>query len=244
MKKLPKKEKEKMPVFTFNEVKRIYKNKKSQSNSDFSFVSDIFEEIRKKYIEKARKQGKDANQSWNAWSGKNFQKLISFIITDFISSTSWDVGVTDDNALRHNLLEEEFDKVRRNIVVFYGQYDIVPDADIVIYDKKCCKIIAILSCKASLRERIAQAAYWKVKLQSSIVTKHVLCYLISLDRDGDFFNKGEDISRNRIIVEFGELDGAYILNDIPESNKIKHFNKIFNDLDDILRKWFATNEAE
>jgi len=131
------------------------------------------------------------------------------------------------------------DKVRRNIVVFYDQYAIVPDADIVIYDKNSYKVIVVLSCKASLRERIAQAAYWKIKLQSADVTKHILCYLISSDKDSDFKNSGENISRNRIIVEFGELDGAYILRDIPESGKIKHFNKIFRDLNDILSNWFS-----
>ena len=51
--------------------------------------------------------------------------------------------------------------------------------------------------------------------------------MFSTDKDGDFSRTGEKISRNRIIVEFGELDGAWILRDIPESSKIKKFNHIF-----------------
>jgi len=65
-----------------------------------------------------------------------------------------------------------------------------------------------------------------------------VCYLVSSDKDDDFKDVGKDISRNRIIVEFGELDGAYIFKEIPESKKVKHFNKIFDDLDSIFDKWF------
>lgn len=240
MPKRKNKKKMKPPVMTFKEVKEIYQTKKQHiKTGDFGFVSNIFEEIHDEYIERAKKQGKDANQSWNSWSGKNFQKLISYIITDFIKNSIWKVGVTDDDTLRRNTLNEELDKVRRNIVVFYNQYAIVPDADIIIYDRNSYKVIAVLSCKASLRERIAQAAYWKIKLQSADVTRHILCYLVSSDKDKDFTRSGENISRNRIIVEFGELDGAYILKDIPESSKIKHFNKIFADLNGIFSNWFS-----
>ncbi len=68
---------------------------------------------------------------------------------------------------------------------------------------------------------------------------HMLCYLISSEKDGDFKNSGEGVSRNRIIVEFAELDRAYILKDIPESSKIKHFNEIFAGLNNILDHWFG-----
>lgn len=237
---MKKRKKRRPPVITFKEVGEIYKKKKLLAGEgDFGFVASIFSDIHDEYIKRAKKQGKDANQSWNAWSGKNFQKLIAYIIKDFIETSKGNlVSVTDDDALRSDKLEPELDRVRRNIEVFYSNYAIVPDADIIIYDKSNFQVIAVLSCKASLRERVAQAAYWKIKLQTGDTTKNVLCYLVSSDKDGDFENIGKDISRNRIIVEFGELDGAYILRQIPESQKVKHFNKIFADLKLIFDKWF------
>lgn len=226
------------PVMTFDEVIQIYKEKRKNSTANyFGFVKDIFDEIKESYKTKARKLGKDANQSWNSWSGHNFEKLINYIISDYIIMTEPRVGITSDDSLRTTSLEYELDKVRRNVEVFYKKYSIMPDADIIIYDKSTYSVIAILSCKASLRERVAQAAYWKIKLQSSKVTEGILYYLVSTDNDGDFVDIGEDISRNRIIVEEGEIDGAYIFrNDVPESKKVKRFEKIFEDIKLLLKE--------
>ena len=104
---------------------------------------------------------------------------------------------------------------KRSIEIFYDSYSIIPDADIIIYDKSSYRIIAVLSCKASMRERVAQSAYWKLKFQYNDTTKDILYYLLSPDNDGDFVHVGEKISRDRIIVEYGEIDKACL---IPESN--------------------------
>ena len=63
-------------------------------------------------------------------------------------------------------------------------------------------------------------------------------YLLSTDNDGDFLEIGENISRDRVIVEYGEIDRAYIFRDIPESDKVKNFSKIFDDLKVLFGKWF------
>lgn len=218
-------------VMSFDDVLKIYEGKKRDSPNNYSFVKNIFDEIKKVYKKKAAQMGKDANQSWNSWSGKNLEKLITHILKDYIISIEQRVNITNDDDLRKTRLEYELDQVRRNVEIFYKKYSILPDADIIIYEKSSCNVIAILSCKASLRERVAQAAYWKVKLLGSKVTEGILYYLVSTDNDGNFVKVGEDIERNRIIVEEGEIDGAYIFrDDVPESEKVKHFHKIFDDL--------------
>ena len=221
----------------FEQIKKLYLSKK-QKEIDHNFIKKIFDEIKEKYKKEKRRKGKDANQSWNSWSGKALQELIKFIVEDYISSLKYPIGITDDSALRNKKLPSELDKVRRNIEIFYNSYSIVPDADIVIYDKSSYKIIAVLSCKASLRERVAQAAYWKLKFQYNETTKDILYYLLSTDNDGDFLHIGDDISRDRIIVEYGEIDKAYIFRHIPESDKVKNFSKIFGDLKNLFDKWF------
>ena len=220
-----------------DQIKKIYLSRKKKEIGD-NFIKSIFDEIKEKYKKEKREEGKDANQSWNSWSGKALQELIKFIVNDFISSLKFPIGITDDVSLRKKKLPAELDKVRRNIEIFYDSYSIIPDADIIIYDKSSYRIIAVLSCKASMRERVAQSAYWKLKFQYNDTTKDILYYLLSPDNDGDFVHVGEKISRDRIIVEYGEIDKAYIFRDIPESDKVKNFSKIFNDLKLLFNQWF------
>jgi type II restriction enzyme len=225
-------------IMTFEDVLKIYEDEKLKNPDSFSFVKNIFAEVKEKYKEKAAKIGKDANQSWNSWSGHNLEKLITHIVKDYILTIEPRIGIVGDNELRKTKLNYEHDRIRRNVEIFYKKYSILPDADIIIYDRSNCNVIAILSCKASLRERVAQAAYWKVKLQSSQVTEGILYYLVSTDNDGDFVKIGEDIERNRIIVEEGEIDGAYIFrDDVPESDKVKHFHKLFDDLKRLFQRY-------
>ena len=223
---------------TYDELFKLYTLKKEETPTNFSFVKNIFDEIKEVYKERAAKIGKDANQSWNSWSGKNLEKLITHIIKDYIISIESRIDITSDNELRTTKLPYELDKVRRNVEIFYKKYSILPDADIIIYEKFSYEVIAILSCKASLRERVAQAAYWKIKLQSSKVTEKILYYLVSTDNDGDFTKIGEDIERNRIIVEEGEIDGAYIFReDVPESEKVRKFHRIFEDMRVLFKEY-------
>src|SRR3990172_11978576 len=225
-------------IMTYDEFFKLYTLKKEETPTNFSFVKNIFDEIKEVYKERAAKIGKDANQSWNSWSGKNLEKLITHIIKDYIISIESRIDITSDNELRTTKLPYELDKVRRNVEIFYKKYSILPDADIIIYEKFSYEVIAILSCKASLRERVAQAAYWKIKLQSSKVTEKILYYLVSTDNDGDFTKIGEDIERNRIIVEEGEIDGAYIFReDVPESEKVRKFHRIFEDMRVLFKEY-------
>lgn len=226
----------------YEDIEKIYHHAR-ESQSDYSFIGKLFADIKEKYQREAARRGKNPNQSWNSWSGHNFQKLITFIIEDYIKTCGYPVSVTNDKALGSTKLSAELEQVKRNIFVIYGQFAVIPDADIVLYDNESLRIIAILSCKASLRERIAQAAYWKIKLSSFETTRNILCYLVSTDNDGDFLKTGEDTKRDRIIVEFGELDGAYILRAIPQSEKIKTFDHIFDDLNSIFYEWFKTSKG-
>jgi type II restriction enzyme len=51
----------------------------------------------------------------------------------------------------------------------------------LIYDPKSCKAVAIISSKATLRERVAQV--------ESPVTKNIKVFFITLDEDGDLVIK-------------------------------------------------------
>jgi len=219
----------------FKGLKNLYLEKKKRNPNDFNFVSEMFSEIKEKYKNEAAAKGKDPNQAWNSWSGHNLQKLITFIVEDFVLSLNENISITSDNDISRKKLSKELDRVRRNVQVFYNKYSVVPDADIIVYDKNNCSVRMIISCKASLRERVAQAAYWKLKLKTSQITKNIKIVLVSTDNDKIFTYKNKDITKSRIIAEY-ELDGSYIFRNIEESKKVKNFNQIFQDLRSLLSK--------
>ncbi len=228
-------------MIDFNYIKNRYYELKTK-NEGYNFIGKIFKEVEEKYKIEAEERGKNPQQSWNSWSGKALQNLITELVKEHILNCHYQVNLTSDDALRVKKLNTELDQVRRNIEVFYSQYSIVPDADIIVYSNIDYKVICVFSCKASLRERVAQAAYWKIKLTQSNGTKNIFYYLVSTDKDKDFVIKNGKISRNRIIVEEGELDGAYILREIHESSMVKNFSNIFNDLNRIFEEWFDINK--
>ncbi len=94
--------------------------------------------------------------------------------------------------------------------------------------------MAVLSSKVTLRERIAQTGYWKMKLQAQELTKHIKVYFITPDEDGTLTTK-YPAKKGRAIVEV-DTDGSYILSetDIEESNKVKMFDKFIDDLKELL----------
>lgn len=132
-------------------------------------------------------------------------------------------------------LTEELSKVKRNVSVDFGKFGLhVPDADLIIYHPQDYRIVAILSSKTTLRERIAQTGYWKIKLSKDPVTRHIKVFFVSPDEDGTF--TPEKIkSKSRAIVEI-DTDGSYVMTarKIVESEKVKMFDKFLVDLKDLI----------
>ena len=184
-----------------------------------------------------------SEQSWHSYIGNKFQNIVYSILKGYFnrlkSKNQEFSGLTvfKESEVKGNEI------IARKLAVRYGKYLLLPDTDMAIVDYNFedpwkSEILAIISCKTSLRERIAQACYWKLKLLSSDITKNVRVFLATTDNDEDFFIRSkrkqyEGKHRNRIIAEY-ELDGVYILREDFkkdwESDKIKRYNAIFEDL--------------
>ncbi len=215
----------------YKQISNLLAEAKDQHKRDF-LESDV--------AKKARKEGRepDHEQSWRAFKGKNLEKLIEYIITDEIQSLG--LKVINGNALERTEgknLSEELGKVKRNLQVDYGEYGShLPDVDLIIFDPKTTKIVAVLSSKVTLRERIAQTGYWKVKLAADKVTKHIKVYFITPDEDGTLTLK-KPAKKGRAIVEI-DTDGCYVLSEtnIEESVKVKPFDQFIPDLKKLLHQ--------
>jgi hypothetical protein len=186
-----------------------------------------------------------SSQSWNSFIGGVFENLVYYILKNYISQLNQKKGFKNISLFTENEIDKN-DFLHQKLSIRYGPKErILPDTDLAIvdfypFDQDKSKIVAIISCKTSLRERIAQACYWKLKLLSSDATKNVRVFLATADNDNDFILKQDgQRSRDRIIAEY-ELDGVYILRgDFKhewESEKVKHYEKIFDDMVQIFKR--------
>jgi len=187
-------------------------------------------------------------QSWNSFIGHRFQGVIHALLKGYVKKLR---DQSQDFKGLEVLTAEEAkgdEVIMRKLAVKYGDFLLLPDVDsaIVWIDPEHrweSTILAIISCKTSLRERIAQACYWKLKLLSSDVQKGIRVFLATADHDDDFSigDGGERFngkSRDRVISEH-ELDGIYILREDFrvdwESTKVKRFDRIFDDIVHIMK---------
>jgi type II restriction enzyme len=189
-----------------------------------------------------------SEQSWHVYIGNKFQRVVYSILKGYFNRLK--SKIPEFKSL-HVFTESEVkgnEIIERKLAVKYGEYLLLPDTDMAIVDYNFTEpwkseVLAIISCKTSLRERIAQACYWKLKLLSSDITKNVRVFLATTDNDEDFFIKSKRRQfrgkhRNRIIAEY-ELDGIYILREDFkkdwESDKVKRYEAIFDDLVKIFK---------
>jgi len=222
----------------FEEIKKLYLKKKELFGvKTYKYISELLKEVKEIHKEDWLKHptlNKDHEQSWRAFKGKNLEKLIQYIITDEVEKLGFRV-VNGNKLERSTNLSKELSQVKRNLVIDYGEFGLhLPDVDIIIYNPRNYKVMAAISSKVTLRERIAQTGYWKFKLFQDEVTKHIKVYFITPDEDGTLTHK-KPTKKGRAIVEV-DTDGCYVLNenDIEESENVKMFDKFIDDLKKLI----------
>ena len=221
---------------TINDLIKIYETKKKKYGIEaYRHISNVLKEAKEQHGKDFT--GDDHEQSWRAFKGKNLEKLIEYIITDEVHALN--LQVVNGNSLERtngSNLSKELSVVKRNLTVDYGEFGLhLPDVDLIIYDPKTSKVVAVLSSKVTLRERIAQTGYWKIKLASDKATKHIKVYFVTPDEDGTLTIK-KPAKKGRAIVEV-DTDGSYVLSEtnIEESDKVKMFDKFIDDLKKLLK---------
>ena len=228
-------------MMKFNDLVEIYEKKKEQYGDEvYKHISEILKEAKelhyKDWLKHPTKQ-KDHEQSWRAWKGKNLEKLILYIIKKEVEALG--LKLVNGNKLektKSENLSRELSLVKRNLLVDFGEFGShLPDVDIIIYKPKTYKVVAVLSCKVTLRERIAQTGYWKIKLTEDKATKNIKVFFVTLDEDGTLIQK-KPAKKGRAIVEV-DTDGAYVLSEreVEESKKVKMFYKFVEDLKRIIK---------
>lgn len=224
----------------FSDLLNLYERFKNRYGEDaYNHVSEWLREakaIHKQDWLRSPTPNRDHEQSWRAFKGKNLEKLIMYIIADEIESLG--LRIVEGNVLERthsSNLSEELNRVKRNLLVDYGEFGAhLPDVDIVIYDPQHCGIVAVLSSKVTLGERIAQTGYWKIKLSQDKVTRHIKVFFVTPDEDKTLSSR-KPVKKGRAIVET-DTDGSYIMSEeeIEESDKVKKFDQFISDLRNLL----------
>lgn len=218
----------------FEDLKNLYLKMKDRFGEEtYKHISELLKEAKNIHKQDWLKQpttNGDHEQSWRAFKGKNLEKLVQYIITDEVEEIG--LKVVNGNQLEKSVnLSKELSQVKRNLAIDYGEFGLhLPDVDIIIYNPHNCKVLAVISSKVTLRERIAQTGYWKLKLFQDKATRHIKVYFITPDEDGTLKNK-KPTKKGRAIVEV-DLDGSYVLTgeEIEESSKVKLFKHFMDDL--------------
>jgi len=225
----------------FKDIVELYEQKKTKCGIEtYKHISELLEEVKvlhKKDWMKNPTPKNDHEQSWKGFKGKNLEKLIEYIIKDEVEALG--LGIVNGNKLERTKSENlslELSSVKHNLLVDYGEFGShLPDVDCVIYDPKTYKVLAVLSSKVTLRERIAQTGYWKIKLSKDKVTEHIKVFFITPDEDETLVTK-IPAKKGRAIVEL-DTDGSYVMSEktVEESEKVKMFDKFIQDLKNLLK---------
>lgn len=224
----------------FQDLIALYEKKKAMYGVEtYRHISELLDEakeLHKKDWMLKPTPNKDHEQSWRAFKGKNLEKLVVHIIKDEVESLG--LKIVEGNKLERtssNNLSFDLSSVKRNLLVDYGEFGShLPDVDIIIYNPRTFKIIAVISSKVTLRERIAQTGYWKIKLSNDRVTEHIKVFFVTPDEDGTLTTR-IPAKKGRAIVEV-DTDGSYVMSErtVEESPKVKMFDKFIEDLKKLL----------
>ncbi len=223
----------------FEDLKDMYSaTELIEGEEAYRAVSQLLQDAKERHKQDFLRDKPDGDheQSWRAFKGKNFEKLIQHIITESIEALG--LKVINGNQLERTIrLPIDLRQVKKNLLIDFGEFGChLPDVDIIVYNPENLRVIALISSKVTLRERIAQTGYWKLKLLEQEDTEHIRVYFITPDEDGTLTSTYLP-KKGRAIVEI-DLDGTYVLTEanLEESNKVKLFEHFIEDFKQLIEK--------
>lgn len=219
----------------------LYEEKRKIYGTDvYKHISELFGDAKQLHHRDWLKHPtamNDHEQSWRAWKGKNLEKLVLYMLKKEVELLG--LRIVEGSKLERTSgqnLPNELGQVKRNLLVDFGEFGShLPDVDIIVYEPKTYRVLAVISSKVTLRERIAQTGYWKIKLSRDDVTKHIKVFFVTPDEDNTLSVR-KPAKKGRAIVEV-DTDGSYVMSQTPveESSKVKMFDKFIEDLKKLMK---------
>jgi len=206
-------------------LKEFYDLFKKFGFNSFKKINLIINRFKEVYYKGYK--GEAPGQSWRVWKGNLFEDLIYKLIGFYVENSNIDLAKETDLGKKDS---EIMQKLRDQTLIKYTRGEILPDSDVILYNKQSLKVLAILSCKTSFRDRISMVGYWSLKLKE----KSIKYIFITLDEDEAFSTISSKRKKARLILE--DTDGAFILNEnVKEDSFIKNFSHFKSFLDNLIK---------
>ncbi|MCD6407958.1 hypothetical protein J7L87_02785 [bacterium] len=153
------------------------------------------------------------DQAWKSCKGSLyeyavFQYIQNLIENNEILKNNITLIMGDDALISHT-----------DQIVIRNWCDIFPDVDILIIEKETNSVIAILSCKTSLRERLTETAFWKRELEKTRDMTEIKLVFVTPDKDNELRTE-----TNRYIL-LHVVDSTFITDPDKYKELIKAYEK-------------------
>lgn len=131
----------------FEDLKDMYSETQLiEGEEAYRSVSQLLQDAKERHKQDFLKDKPDGDheQSWRAFKGKNFEKLIQHIITESIEALG--LKVINGNQLERTIrLPNDLRQVKKNLLIDFGEFGFhLPDVDIIVYNPENLRVIAVL----------------------------------------------------------------------------------------------------
>ncbi|HEC88166.1 MAG TPA: hypothetical protein ENI52_02495 [Thermoplasmata archaeon] len=208
-----------------NELKRNYDKiviNKYQKNflkalKNFDLISESkLRPLLIKYYSNPRSR----DQAWRTCKGSLYEYAVYKYIHNIIEK---DRKFKDKIAL---IMGDEALDSQKDQIVIRNWNDIFPDVDILIVERGSNLIMAILSCKTILRERLTETAFWKRELEKTRDMKKIKLIFVTTDKDNELRTE-----TNRYIL-LHVIDYTFITDPNKYDELIKIYKRKYGDRKD------------
>ena len=213
-----------------------YRQLREEGNLPTQAWARLKSEYTAQFRKRKRKQSGDAEQSWKSASGKAFEDIVWQEFTSQCQGLK-DLQVAQWHAIPASLKEPLSERlwVRGEIQAVTTESNV----DFVAYETDASniprRIIAVYSCKVSLRERFQQDLFWAERLRGRGIR---FCF-ITLDIDGVLTEAAAtgDLTSKQARMSVAVYDRIYLF---CNESEIQHYTRIFRTVDRLgedLKRW-------
>ena len=174
-------------------------------------------------------------QSWRSWKGKNYQLLIEEIVRSTAARLNEQLeqplAVIGTAGLRRTDDDDPLAVLRDGLQIDYGVYGRQhPNLDILVYRPQTFELVCGVFTKTSLRERVAAAAYWRIKCAAQPIARQAKFVLVTNDEDA-VLRTPRAKQRMAYSIVGGEFDATYIPSQaLVETPAVRRFSRFESDL--------------
>jgi hypothetical protein len=205
-----------------------------QLREEGKLPKQAWEQLKNEYTEQSGSG--DAAQSWKSASGNAFEDIVR---QEFTSQCQ---GLKDLQVARWHEIPDSLKEPLSERLWVRGEIQAVTaesNVDFVAYETDASnnprRIIAVYSCKVSLRERFQQDLFWAERLRGRGIR---FCF-ITLDNDGVLTEAAAtgDLTSKQARMSVAMYDRIYLF---CNESEIQHYTRVFRTVDRLcedLKRW-------